>query len=256
VEDLAVTTESPLHRQEPPIEEQRRFWNARARTPEPLNPWTRLCGEATLSMLGQLSLQRPHIIDLGCGTGWLTEQLAAHGVVSGIDLSDECIEQARQRTPHVEYIAGDLFNTPLPQGQYDVVVSQDVVAHVTDQPGYIALAARLLRPSGHLIITTTSRDVEERMDLPPPPIEHIIERWLSMRSLSRLLRTHFTVVRTATVMPTGSRGAPRLVYAGRLKSMKAPWITHARQVKLKEKPGSCCAVIALACKRGDIKLPH
>ena len=108
----------------------------------------------------------------GCGAPAPTEatgsaavtRAATPGELTGIDLSDECIEQAHRRAPHIEYIAGDLFTTPLPQGHFDVVVSQDVVAHVVDQTSYIALAAGLLQPGGHLIISTTNRHVAERMD--------------------------------------------------------------------------------------------
>lgn len=241
----------------PSIDDQRRFWdtwNVRARSPEQLNEWTRLRGAAILGMLERLALERPRIIDLGCGTGWLTEKLAAYGPVTGIDLGDECIEQARRRAPHIEYIAGDLFTTPLPQGHFDVVVSQDVVAHVVDPARYIALAAGLLQPGGHLIVSTTNRHVAERMDLSSQPPKHIA-RWLTMRSLRRLLRTHFTVVRAAIVMPTGTQGALRMVNSARLQSMQAPWISRARQVALKEKLVDD-DLIALARLHSHIPLSH
>jgi 2-polyprenyl-3-methyl-5-hydroxy-6-metoxy-1,4-benzoquinol methylase len=236
---------------EPTIEDQRRFWNKwnlDARCPHRLNEWTVLRGGAILRMLSSLALQQPRIIDLGCGTGWLTERLAAYGPVTGVDLSDEAVADARGRASHIEYIAADFFAMPLADGHFDVVISQDVVAHVVDQRGYIALASRLLKPGGHMIITSTNRFVVERMDLPPQPPEHI-ERWLTMGSLRKLLGTHFAVLRTTTVMPAGSKGVLRVINSPRLASILKPLIAPAALTAAKERLGLGYNLVALGRKR-------
>jgi 2-polyprenyl-3-methyl-5-hydroxy-6-metoxy-1,4-benzoquinol methylase len=237
---------------EPPIEDQRRFWNRwnlDARCPDHLNQWTVLRGDAILRMLSSLALQQPRIIDLGCGTGWLTEKLAAYGAVTGVDLSDEAVAEARRRAPHVAYIAANFFEVPLPEAQFDVVISQDVLAHVADQRGYVALAARLLKPGGHMIVTTTNRFVVERMDLPPQPPEHI-ERWLTMGSFRKLLETHFAVLRTTTVMPAGSKGVLRVINSPKLEAILKPLIAPAALAAAKERLGLGYNLVALARKRG------
>ena len=43
-----------------------------------------------LSWLEKLGPRRLEILEVGCGTGWLCEKLAAYGNVTGTDLSDEC----------------------------------------------------------------------------------------------------------------------------------------------------------------------
>jgi 2-polyprenyl-3-methyl-5-hydroxy-6-metoxy-1,4-benzoquinol methylase len=235
----------------PSIDEQREFWNAwnaQARSPTGLNQWTLLRGETILRLLSSLELERPRIIDLGCGTGWLSERLAAHGQVTAIDLSSECIAEARKRAPHVTYIAGDLFQASLPEGHFDVVVSQDVLAHVIDQSAYVALAARLLKSKGYLVITTTNRFVLERMDLPAQPSAHI-EQWLTMSAFRKLLRLHFAVLHTTTVMPIGSKGVLRLINSPRLESLLAPLLSGARQLSLKERLGLGYNLVAVARKR-------
>jgi SAM-dependent methyltransferase len=168
--------------------------------------------------------------------------------VTGIDLSDEAVAAARRRAPHIEYIAANLFEAPLPDAQFDVVISQDVVAHVIDQPGYVALAARVLKPNGHLIITTTNRFVIKRMDLPPQPPEHI-ERWLNMRSLCRLLRPHFAILSKTTLMPIGSRGVLRPINSPRIESLLARVISPAALTAAKERLGLGYNLIALGRKR-------
>jgi 2-polyprenyl-3-methyl-5-hydroxy-6-metoxy-1,4-benzoquinol methylase len=236
---------------EPTIEDQRRFWNRwnlDARCPDHLNQWTVLRGDAILRVLSSLALRQPRIIDLGCGTGWLTERLAAYGPVTGVDLSDEAVAEARRRAPHVEYIAANFFDMPLPDGQFDVVISQDVLAHVAEQRGYVALAARLLKPGGHMIITTTNRFVVERMALPPQPPEHI-ERWLTMGSFRKLLGTHFAVLRTTTLMPAGSKGVLRVINSPKLESILKPLLAPATLAAAKERLGLGYNLVALARRR-------
>ena len=207
-----------------------------------------LRGNAILRELEALRLERPRILDLGCGTGWLTERLAAFGEATGIDLSDAVIAEARRRCPNIEYLSGDLYKTPLPEPRFDLVVSQDVLAHVADQPGYVAIAARALKPGGYLIITSTNRFVVTRMDLPPQPPEHL-ECWLDMRSFRRLLGRHLDIVRTTTLMPAGSRGVLRLVNSRRLESLLRPLVSAERLNAVKERLGFGYNMIAVARKR-------
>lgn len=236
---------------DPSLERQREFWNkwnASRRDPDHPVDWAVIRGRAIMRAVESLRLERPRILDLGCGTGWLTEKLAAYGQATGIDLSDAVIAKARERCPSIEYISGDLFQARLPQEHFDLVVSQDVLAHVTDQPGYIAIAARALKPGGHLVITSTNRFVVTRMNLPPQPPEHI-EHWLDMRSFRRLLRSHFEIIRTTTVMPMGSRGVLRLVNSGRLQSLLRPLISPQTLTAAKERLGFGYNMIAVARRR-------
>ncbi len=237
---------------EPTLDGQRQFWNswnASARNPAHLNHWAALRGNAILRAVDALRLENPRILDLGCGTGWLTERLAAYGPTTGIDLSDAVIAEARRRSPAIEYLSGDLFQAPLPARHFDLVVSQDVLAHVVDQPGYVAIAARALKPGGYLIITSTNRFVVTRMDLPTQPPEHI-ERWLDMRSFRRLLRKDFLLIHTTTLMPEGSRGVLRAVNSRRLESLLRPLISPKRLVAIKERLGFGYNMIALVRRRG------
>lgn len=236
---------------DPSIERQRAFWNiwnATQRSPEQLNDWTRRRGEAILALVSSLHLEHPRIIDLGCGTGWLTERLAAFGPTTGLDLSDDVIAAARLRAPHIEFIAADLFRAELPEGFFDLVVSQDVIAHVTDQPEFVERAARLLRAQGHLIITTTNRFVVERMGLPPQPPEHI-ERWLTMRLLRKLLAPHFDVLHADTVMPVGHQGVLRVTNSPKLNATLGRLIAPARLERAKERMGLGYNLVVLARKR-------
>src|SRR4051794_17196954 len=63
-------------------------------------------GAALLDLLAVRPGER--VLDLGCGTGHLTAQVAAAGAaVVGLDLAPAMIEQARRTYAQLEFVAGD-----------------------------------------------------------------------------------------------------------------------------------------------------
>jgi len=127
-------------------------------------------------------------------TGWFTEKLSHLGDPLGIDLSETAIDVARSRFPHINYMAGNLYDLSFPVESFDVIVSQEVIAHVEDQVRLVDLFARLLKSEGYLILTTVNKFVIERTHQDPDPREHIKD-WISRRALKRLLQSNFRVIR-------------------------------------------------------------
>ena len=237
---------------EPSISRQKQFWetwNATMRDPEHLNEWSLRRGEVILNFFQSLGLRNPEVLDFGCGTGWLSERLASFGPVTGVDLAESAVATARTRCPKCTFIAGDFFKIPLPENRFDVVVSQEVVAHVPDQPAYIERAARLLKAGGHLIITTPNKFVIERSDVfPPQPPEHL-EKWLTMGRLRRLIDPHFRVLRSTSILPMGNRGILRITNSTKLNAGLALFMSGRGVERLKERLGLGYTLILLAQKR-------
>jgi 2-polyprenyl-3-methyl-5-hydroxy-6-metoxy-1,4-benzoquinol methylase len=185
---------------------------------------------------------------LGCGTGWFAEKLSHFGRVTGIDLSASAISAAQKRYPGIEFIAGNLFDMKLPRETFDVVVCQEVIAHVPDQPALLDRIAEVMKPGGYLVITTVNKFVIDRVDCGPDPREHI-KQWLTMNEFKRLLRRRFRVLRTTTVLPMGDRGILRLLNASKIEAL----LNHLLGAKiietLKERTGFGYTMIALAQKQ-------
>ncbi len=162
--------------------------------------------EAIFERIARAGLVRPRILDLGCGRGWLAGALSALGPTAAIDLAD--LAAARARWPAVEFVTADLFQHPLPEAAFDLVVSQEVIEHVEDQAGYLDVAARCLKPGGLLVLTTPNGWVQARRtrrELEAWGLQPV-ERWLSRRALRQLLRLRFEVLETTTLIPgAGSR---------------------------------------------------
>ena len=45
-------------------------------------------GQVVMGLLRSLSLKRPRILEVGCGNGWLAQQLVAIGPLTGVDIAD------------------------------------------------------------------------------------------------------------------------------------------------------------------------
>jgi len=235
----------------PDLTEQQRFWNTwntTLRDPKNLTSWSLKRGETIVELVRSLAIEHPKILDFGCGTGWLTEKLAEFGETTGIDLAARVIEAAQSRAPHIKFIAGDIFQTPLSRAYYDVVVSQEVIAHIPDQVAYLDRAAEVLKSRGYLIITTPNKFVMDRSDWQDQPPEHI-EHWLTMGSLKGLLRRRFHILRTSTIVPLGNRGILRFINSCKINAAMRLLVSYDDLERFKGWIGCGYNLVVLAQKR-------
>lgn len=234
-----------------PIEDQRRAWNRwNASTREVrLGRVSELQSAAVLRWMTEVGRNDLQIIDIGCGTGWMSERLAPFGHVTATDLADEVLQRARARSPHVEFISGDFMQLPLPPGSFAVAVSLEVLSHVVDQQAFMRRVADLLRPGGYLMLATQNRYVLERCSDVPPSAPGYIRRWVSVGGLRRLLRPHFDVIELTSVMPVGDQGVLRLVNSVKLNNLAALFVPQEKLDRLKERFFLGHTLLALARKR-------
>lgn len=82
------------------------------------------------------------VLEVGCGTGQVTQRLAAAGAaVVALDALPEMLAAARKRAPGATFLQGDVRNVEL-GGPYDAVVLSFVL-HNLDGPDRRALLGRL-----------------------------------------------------------------------------------------------------------------
>jgi trans-aconitate 2-methyltransferase len=131
-----------------------RDWDARTydRVAEPQTRW----GRAVLDRLPLDGTER--VLDAGCGSGRVTELLAARlprGRVVALDSSAAMIETARGRLApfgdRIEYVVADLAQ-PLPLAEpVDAILSTATFHWVPDHDALFANLAAVLRPGGLLV---------------------------------------------------------------------------------------------------------
>ncbi len=96
------------------------------------------------------------VLDLGCGDGWMTAELARAGAApTGIEVAQAAIDRARGRYPELDLrlapIDGPL---PIEDNACDVVWASEVIEHVADTARWLSEIRRVLRPDGRLLLTT------------------------------------------------------------------------------------------------------
>lgn len=92
-------------------------------------------------------------LDAACGTGRYAQFLAERGhQVIGVDGSPEMLARARVRVPKGTFVHGDLDRLPVADNAADLVVCTLALTHDRDLGQVIAEFARVLCPSGHLLI--------------------------------------------------------------------------------------------------------
>ena len=133
-----------------------RDWDARTydRVADPMTRW----GTAVLDRLPLHGGER--VLDAGCGTGRVTEQLlermgADGGTVVALDGSPAMVDAARERLARfgdqVEYVVADL-GRPLPlDPPVDAILSTATFHWVPDHDALFANLAAVVRPGGWLV---------------------------------------------------------------------------------------------------------
>lgn len=106
-------------------------------------------GESLLELLQPRAGER--ILDVGCGTGQLTAELARSGaLVTGLDSSPEMLAEARKNFPGLNFVEADAASFRFEE-PFDAVFSNAALHWVKDQGAAAASIARALRPGGRFV---------------------------------------------------------------------------------------------------------
>lgn len=139
------------------------------------------------------------ICDLGCGNGHISGRLAKLGYeVKGIDASPSGIAIARRAYPSAEFVEA-LIDRDLSIGQFDLVISSDVIEHLYRPSDLLEATRAQLKPGGQILLGTPYHGYLKnlvlaatgKMDSHFSALHdggHI--KFFSVKTLSSLLREH------------------------------------------------------------------
>ncbi|AHV98304.1 class I SAM-dependent methyltransferase [Paenibacillus sabinae] len=102
-------------------------------------------------------LQGKRVLDLGCGGGIYTKELAQSGAVyvTGMDFSAEMLDGAAENCrdiPNIAFAQGSALDTGLKDGQYDMLLERALIHHIKDLAACFREAHRVLKAGGTFII--------------------------------------------------------------------------------------------------------
>lgn len=149
------------------------------------NLWAMSRSVVILDEIEKLGKKNPKILDLGCGTGWMTQILNQFGEAEGLDLAPDA---ARRFHPGIRFHDAE----HPPSGPFDIIVSQEVLEHADDQAAYLRGAHSLLGQDGFLILTTPNASVSLRH---PEFLIQPREKHLTRNELRAILQKEFEVIK-------------------------------------------------------------
>jgi SAM-dependent methyltransferase len=153
------------------------------------------------------SLPPGRVLDIGCGTGFLTRHL--RGSVVGVDQSAEVLELARARLPGTTLVCGEVPALPFADGAFDLAFSSNVYSHLETAAARGEFVAEALRVAGALVVLEQSwrpgreREARELRRLRDGSQHRVFKRYLTADELAHELdgvgvldSTEFVAVRT------------------------------------------------------------
>lgn len=161
-------------------------------------------------------------LDVGCGGGLLTEEIASMGfAVTGVDPSEKSLEVARDHAAKnrlvIDYRLGTGSDLPFEDGSFDAAFCCDVLEHITNWDAVIAEIARVLRSGGVLFFDTINRTFasklrsikiaqEWRWTRFAPRDTHVWEMFITPEELEASLTHHG--LRSGPIVGTAEKGNP------------------------------------------------
>ncbi len=135
----------------------------RLKAVEERHPWVLAMRRLALDLLKGCTASVPHpkLLDAGCGAGLFLSKCGEEidgASLTGFDLSLDGLREAQKHGLR-RLAAARSGELPFPSEEFDVVVCQDVLQHLTPAEAAHSLRefARVLRPEGRLLVRTAAR---------------------------------------------------------------------------------------------------
>lgn len=205
--------------------------------------------DEVLKIVNSLNLKNPRILEIGCGNGWAAQSLTRLGEVTGIDIADESIEQAKVNVPHARFMAGDFCEMAIPAQSYDLIVTFETFSHVSNQDRFLELVSKTVKPGGRFVITTQNKAVYSRKKKGPGYVADIRRNFVTPQELKAMVGKHMRVEKCFTIEPKGNLGIFRIANSVKLNRIVSFFLGVNIPRGFKEKMGWGQTIIAVARNR-------
>lgn len=160
-----------------------------------------------IEMLRMLSLKsNPSIFEIGCNDGSFIKLLAQNkfSEVAGIEPAKDAFSEAYQVSRNIinDFFSSKLSSDIAKTGQYDVVVTRQVLEHISELHDFLEGVKKILQHDGILVIEVPDQTMNFMQADYSFWEEHI--NYFTINTLSQLLRCHgFYIFHSETIMFSG-----------------------------------------------------
>lgn len=128
-------------------------------------------GRRFIEQLPLFKIEPKQILDLGCGTGHISQALADHypkASITALDIAQEMVKMTRERIkqpgfrlwnrPRHQFLVADTESLPFADNSFDLIASNLTFQWCADLPHLFTEIQRVLAPGGLLLFTTLGPD--------------------------------------------------------------------------------------------------
>lgn len=94
------------------------------------------------------------VLEVGGGQSGLTAMLYPQARVVNVDMEQSYAASPNNRISTVRFVCADATSLPFTDGHFDAVTMFDLLEHVPDDTAAAAEALRVVRPGGHILVST------------------------------------------------------------------------------------------------------
>jgi ubiquinone/menaquinone biosynthesis C-methylase UbiE len=162
------------------------------------------------------------IIDVGCGNGIITNELAKHWELTGLDSSEEALKYVK--TPKVLASANQI---PFDNHNFDLVLCSEMLEHLSDED-LVEVSKELMRiGTRYLLLTVPNAEFLEVSLVKCPDCHTIFHAWQHVQSFTKerlegLFSSEFKLLSKDEFGPLKANWIPYLL---RLKQMNGQWLS-------------------------------
>ena len=129
------------------------------------------------------------VLDYGCGTGYGTYMLSKSAqTVVGVDVSNEAIAYAKEH-----FVSDNLTFKNIDEAdieKYDLIVSFQVIEHLSDDKAYLKKLKGMLNPKGVLLLTTPNKQGRAFNYIQKPWNKYHLKEY-TVKSMGNLIKRFF-----------------------------------------------------------------
>jgi len=119
-------------------------------------------------------LDKPHILDVGCGSGVPTMELArlSNGQIIGLDINQSLLDKLVRKieeaglADRVKTLKGSMFELDFPDESFDVIWAEGSIARIGFEKG-LEEWRRFLKPNGFLVVHDETKNITNKLEQIP-----------------------------------------------------------------------------------------